>query len=61
MIRYVICLILFTNLSACGFKGDLYLPKENDNAKFSPIQTGIGLTPPTHEDNKNDDQLKIQQ
>lgn len=30
-------------LSGCGFKGDLYLPKEGDNARFGVIQTGIGL------------------
>ena len=28
-------------LAACGFKGDLYLPKENDKNKFGVIQTGI--------------------
>ena len=41
--------ILFTAvlaLSACGFKCDLYLPTDNDDATFSPIQTGIGLKPP---------------
>lgn len=32
---------LFTLLSACGYKGDLYLPKENDKAKFGPIQSGL--------------------
>ena len=29
------------SLAACGFKGDLYLPKENDKNKFGAIQTGI--------------------
>ncbi len=29
--------------SACGFKGELYLPKENDKQKFGVIQTGIGI------------------
>ena len=33
-------------LSACGFKGDLYLPKDHDDAVFAPVQTGIGLKPP---------------
>ncbi|MCP1660744.1 LPS translocon maturation chaperone LptM [Neisseria perflava] len=30
-------------LAACGFKGDLYLPKEGDKAKFGVIQTGLQL------------------
>ncbi|MDO4433835.1 MAG: lipoprotein [Alysiella sp.] len=38
--------IAFTSLSAlllcaCGYKGKLYLPYENDKAKFAPVQTGI--------------------
>lgn len=33
-------------LAGCGFKGDLYLPKENDPASFGAIQTGIGIAPP---------------
>lgn len=28
-------------LSGCGYKGDLYLPKENDKARFGVIQTGL--------------------
>ncbi|ASK27698.1 LPS translocon maturation chaperone LptM [Neisseria chenwenguii] len=28
-------------LSACGYKGDLYLPKEGDKARFGVIQTGL--------------------
>lgn len=28
-------------LGACGYKGDLYLPKEGDKAKFGPVQTGL--------------------
>ena len=28
-------------LAACGYKGNLYLPKEGDNQKFGPIQTGL--------------------
>ena len=34
-------------LSACGFKGDLYLPKEGDKAHFGVIQTGLDLKPST--------------
>ena len=30
-------------LSACGFKGSLYLPKESDKAKFSAVQTSLQL------------------
>ncbi|QEY23422.1 LPS translocon maturation chaperone LptM [Neisseria animalis] len=36
-------------LSACGFKGDLYLPKENDKAKFGIIQTGLPIFKPSQE------------
>ena len=37
-----LALTLFTlTLAACGVKGDLYLPKENDKNKFGVIQTGI--------------------
>ncbi|MDO4641840.1 MAG: lipoprotein [Neisseria sp.] len=32
---------LLALLSACGYKGDLYLPKENDKAKFGPVQSGL--------------------
>lgn len=28
-------------LVACGYKGDLYLPKENDKNQFGVIQTGL--------------------
>ena len=42
MPKLPLTLILFTlTLTACGFKGDLYLPKENDKNKFGAIQTGI--------------------
>ena len=42
MPKLPLTLILFTlTLTACGFKGDLYLPKENDKNKFGVIQTGI--------------------
>ena len=33
-------------LAACGYKGDLYLPKENDKAQFGVIQTGIDFKKP---------------
>ena len=42
MPKLPLALTLFTlALTACGFKGDLYLPKENDKNKFGAIQTGI--------------------
>lgn len=42
MPKLPLALILFAlSLAACGFKGDLYLPKENDKNKFGVIQTGI--------------------
>lgn len=45
-------LIASTLLCACGFKGDLYLPDDNNHKQdtFAPIQTGIGITPPTQEE-----------
>lgn len=30
-------------LSACGYKGDLYLPKEGDKARFGVVQTGLQI------------------
>ena len=38
-------LITALMLTACGYKGDLYLPKENDKAKFGPLQTGLEFKP----------------
>ena len=35
----VLCILL----SACGFKGGLYLPKENDEQTFGAVQTGFGI------------------
>ena len=32
-------------LSACGYNGDLYLPKESDRARFAPVQTGLQFSP----------------
>lgn len=37
-------LVAFLMLAACGFKGDLYLPKENDKAGFGAVQTGLKKT-----------------
>lgn len=47
-------------LSACGYKGDLYLPKENDKNQFGVIQTGIDFKRPNSNpsqtlENKNDE------
>ncbi|WP_066079808.1 LPS translocon maturation chaperone LptM [Bergeriella denitrificans] len=36
-------------LAACGFKGNLYLPKEDDKAKFGVIQTGLPIFQPSKE------------
>ena len=42
MPKLPLALTLFAlSLAACGFKGDLYLPKANDKNKFGVIQTGI--------------------
>lgn len=41
IMKNIAYLLLSLQLVACGFKGDLYLPKENDDAKFGVIQTGI--------------------
>ena len=32
-------------LSACGYKGDLYRPKNRDRARFAPVQTGLQFSP----------------
>lgn len=32
-------------LCACGYKGDLYLPQEGDQARFGPVQTGLQFDP----------------
>lgn len=32
-------------LASCGYRGDLYLPKENDKTQFGPVQTGIHMQP----------------
>lgn len=41
---YLLCAVLL--LTACGYKGDLYLPKESDPNHFDAIQTGIEFTQP---------------
>ena len=42
MPKLPLALTLFAlSLAACGFKGDLCLPKENNKNKFGVIQTGI--------------------
>ena len=41
IMKKIFLLINVLILSACGFKGDLYLPKENDKNQFGIIQTGL--------------------
>ena len=41
----VFCLAAALFLSACCYKGDLYLPKEDDEARVGVIETGIQFTP----------------
>lgn len=38
-------LILISLLTACGYKGNLYLPKEGDKTQFGPVQTGLSIDP----------------
>lgn len=40
--KTVFATIAVLMLAACGYKGDLYLPKEGDKARFGVIQTGLG-------------------
>ena len=40
-------------LSACGYKGDLYLPKEGDKARFGVIQTGLKFDTAKRADHSN--------
>lgn len=42
---YIFLIPVLSLLVSCGYKGDLYLPKDNDDGKFGPIQTGIGIKP----------------
>lgn len=46
MTKKLVFLIGFMTLTACGYKGDLYLPKENDKNQFGVIQTGLEFTRP---------------
>lgn len=46
MFRFFFLTVIATNcLAACGYKGDLYLPKEGDKAKYGPVQTGLTIDP----------------
>lgn len=57
MINKVLGLLLAcTLLAACGYKGDLYLPRENDKARFGVIQTGIDLRQPDGAKQKKNNQ-----
>lgn len=46
------CILPF--LSACGYKGDLYMPKENDKTRFGVIQTGLDWRKPNPKPEKAD-------
>lgn len=41
-----VLVVSITALSACGYRGDLYLPREQDEAKFEVIPTGIDFRKP---------------
>lgn len=41
MMKITLYTLTIFMLSACGYKGNLYLPKENDDARFGVIQTSI--------------------
>ena len=45
-------------LTSCGFRGDLYLPQDNDPATFGVFQTGIGMKPPTTDKKENSEDKK---
>lgn len=49
-----ILLSLMPFLAACGYKGDLYLPKEDDKARFGVIQTGLDWRRPDRQPPKPD-------
>ena len=40
-------------VSGCGYKGDLYLPKEGDKARFGVIQTGLPIHAPARPPEQN--------
>lgn len=48
--RLLLLLGTATLLTACGYKGDLYLPEKDDKARFGPVQTGLDIQPlpPVH-------------
>lgn len=41
MMKPTLFLLAALFLGGCGYKGDLYLPKEGDKARFGIIQTGL--------------------
>ncbi|MDO4998466.1 MAG: lipoprotein [Neisseria sp.] len=43
--RFYFAIAALLCLSACGYKGDLYLPKDGDKARFGVIQTGLDVQP----------------
>lgn len=45
MSRLLILCLISSLLTACGYKGDLYLPKEKGKVKFGPVQTGLTIEP----------------
>lgn len=46
--KNIMMMALLCSVGACGFKDDLYLPREKDHARFGVVQTGIDFkrTPP---------------
>lgn len=57
--KKIILFISILSISACGFKGDLYLPKENDKNQFGVIQTEWGepnqsVRPPKNQEKTHD-------
>ena len=45
MPRLPLFLLTALFLAACGYKGDLYLPKQDDKAQFGAVQTGLQFQP----------------
>lgn len=43
--RLLLITISLALLNACGYKGDLYLPREDDKARFGAVQTGLYPSP----------------
>lgn len=46
-------------MAACGYKGDLYMPRDDDKARFGVIQTGIDFRKP-NTTNKQQSHLETQ-